>query len=174
MDPIPSHTRSDAPLALDALPDGSRIWVYAANRPFTESERSDLEALLTKVRGKWDIKQPGMRGCHEFVEDRFVIVGADESREMLDGCSVDAMTHFVVQLEAQTGLRLMDRMTVHYRDADGAVQSVSRPDFAARVASGDVTAGTHVFDTTIHAVEQFRGGRFEVPMSETWHGQAFL
>ena len=126
------------------------------------------------MRDKWGIKQPGMRGCHAFAEDRFLVVGADESREMLDGCSVDAMMSWVLRLEAETGLRLVDRMTVHYRDADGAPRSVSRGEFAELARSGAVTAETPVFDTTISRVEQWRDGRFEVPMRETWHAQAFL
>jgi hypothetical protein len=174
MDHVSAHTTSGDALTFDALRPDSRIWVFAANRAFTEQERQELDALLLKVREKWDIKQPGMRGCHEFVEDRFLIVGADESQGIIDGCSVDAMMNWIMRLEAQTGLRLVDRMTIHYRDAEGAAQSVSRAQFAELAKGGAVTAETHVFDTTIHSVEDLREGRFEVPMSETWLAQAFL
>lgn len=173
-EPTTTDSPPGAAPTLDTLPDGSRVWVYAAQRPFTDAERHDLDALLVKVRDKWDVKQPGMRGCHAFVEDRFLVVGADESRGMLDGCSVDAMMSWVLRLEAQTGLRLVDRMTVHYRDAAGAVRSVPRGEFARLARDGVVGADTHVFDTTINRVEQWRAGAFEVPVSATWHAQAFL
>ena len=161
-------------LTFDDLRADSRIWIFASSRAFTEQERQELDALLIKVREKWDIKQPGMRGCHEFIEDRFLVVGADESKGHIDGCSVDAMMSWILRLEGQTGLKLMDRMVIHYRDAEGAAQSVSRGQFAELASTGDVTAQTHVFDTTIHSVGELREGRFEVPMSETWHAQAFL
>ena len=172
MEPVSEDVTGEV-VTLEGLPDGSRVWVFAASRAFTDDERRDLDALLTKVRDKWDIKQPGMRGCHAFAEDRFLVVGADESRGMLDGCSVDAMMSWVMRLEAQTGLRLVDRMTVHYRDAGGTVRSVSRAEFAGLAKSGAVTAGTHVFDTTVSRVEQWREGRFEVPLRDSWHGAAF-
>lgn len=174
MDRIAAHATPGNALTFDGLRADSRIWVFASSRPFTEQERQELDTLLVKVREKWDIKQPGMRGCHEFIEDRFLVVGADESQGIIDGCSVDAMMSWILRLEGQTGLKLMDRMVIHYRDAEGAPQSVSRPQFAELASSGEVTAATHVFDTTIHSVGELREGRFEVPMSETWHGQAFL
>ncbi len=172
----PEAARGSVPgaMTLDTLPDGSRIWLFAAGRPFTDEERAGLDALLTKVREKWAIKQPGMCGCHEFVLDRFVVVGADESRGIIDGCSVDAMMNWLMRLEAEAGLRLVDRMVVHYRGPDGAPRSVSRAAFAALAKSGEVTADTHVFDTTINRIEAWRGGHFERPVSATWHAKAFL
>lgn len=166
-----SHTADD--VTLDTLPAGCRIWVFAANRPLDDAERARIAATLLKAREKWGIKQPGMRGCHAFVEDRFAIVGADEAREMLDGCSVDAMIAWVMRLEAETGLRLMDRMTVHFRDEGGAVRSCSRAEFAGLAKRGAVTAATPVFDTTISRVDDWRAGRFEVPAAQSWHGAAF-
>jgi hypothetical protein len=163
-----------APLTLDTLPDGCRIWIFAANRAFAADEQTGLDALMTKVIGKWSIKQPGMRGCHAFAEDRFLVVGAEEHRMMLDGCSVDAMMSFVMRLEAETGMKLVDRMVIHYRDASGAVQSVSRMDFAALVKSGAANAETHVFDTTVSRIEDLRAGKFETPVKSTWLASAFL
>ncbi len=171
------HGTQPSPLSssttFDALPPGSRVWVFAASRPFEPAERERLDETISKVRGKWSIKQPGMRGCSALVEDRFLVVGADEGREMLDGCSVDAMMAWVMRLEQETGLRLVDRMTVHFRDTDGAVRSVTRPEFAALASAGAVTGDTHVFDTTVCRIEDYRAGRFEIPARTTWHGQAF-
>lgn len=170
----PDARAAAAAVPFDALPAGSRVWVFAAPRPFDAAERDGLPALMDKVLGKWAIKQPGMRGCHALLEDRFLVVGADEGREMLDGCSVDAMMSWVLRLERETGLRLVDRMTVHYRAADGSVRSVSRPEFARLAAAGEVTDATHVFDTTVSRVDDLRAGRFELPARDAWHGRAFF
>ncbi len=163
-----------APLTLDTLPDGCRVWIFAADHPFANDERAGLDALMTKVMGKWAMKQAGMRGCFTFVEDRFLVVGAAENVMMLDGCSVDAMMGFFRRLEAESGLKLVDRMMVHYRDAAGAVQSCSRAAFAGLAKSGDVNADTPVFDTTVCRIEAWREGAFETPMKNTWLAEAFL
>ncbi len=167
----PSTTEA---LTLDTIPDGCRIWIFAANRPFAADESAGLDALMTKIMGKWDMKQPGMRGCFTFVEDRFLVVGAAENHMQLDGCSVDAMMGFFRQVEAESGLKLVDRMVVHYRDAAGAVQSTTRAAFAGLAKSGAVDAETPVFDTTVCRIEAWRDGAFETPMKNTWLAQAFL
>ncbi len=162
-----------AATTFDTLPADSRVWVFAADHALSSQERDALTQTMETVLGKWGIKQPGMVGCFELRDDRFLVVGANEGAMHLDGCSVDAMMSWFQRLETQLGLRLTDRMAVHYRDADGAVQSAPRHVFAERIAGGDITLDTPVFDQTIHSVGAYRDGRFEVPLRESWHAQMF-
>jgi len=163
-----------APLTLDTLPDGCRVWIFAAHRPFATDEMESFSAMMTRVVGKWSAKYPGMRGCHMVVDDRFLVVGAEEHMTKLSGCSADAMLRMFIGLGAETGMQLVDRMVVHYRDDDGAVQSATRAEFAGLANSGAVNADTLVFDTTVTSSEAWRAGKFETPMKNTWLAQAFL
>lgn len=158
----------------DALPPGSRIWVFAASLELDEDGRARVEDLARKVMAVWDKKQPLLGGCFEIRDDRFLVVGCDESADPLDGCSVDAMMSWVLRFEQESGLKLVDRMSVYWRGGDGRVRSASRPEFRKLLAAGEVDARTRVFDTTISRVEPLRQGRFEVPMEECWHAQLFL
>jgi hypothetical protein len=80
----------------------------------------------------------------------------------------------VLRLDAETGMKRVDRMLIHYRAASGAVRSASRAEFAALVTSGAIDAETHVFDTTVTRIEDLRAGKFETPVKNTWLAQAFL
>jgi hypothetical protein len=155
----------------DALPAGSKIWVLAADRPLAGDEDERIRAMAEKVMGAWDKKQPGLGGCWELRDGRFLIFGADQTREPLDGCTVDAMMHWVLRFEQEAGLRLVDRMTVFYRDAEGVVQSAGRSAFRKLHEQGALTDATPVFDTTLLFVEGLREGRFELPLAESWHAQ---
>ena len=157
----------------DALPARSRVWVFTSSRELTAEDRSRLDALMDKVFGVWAHKAPGARGCHELREGRFLVVGADETAECLSGCSVDAMVAWLKKLEEESGLVLVDRLAVFYRDASGGIQRVLRPDFRRLVESGEVTAGTPVFDPTVSRVEDLREGRFELPFADAWHARMF-
>jgi hypothetical protein len=152
----------------DALPPGSKIWVLASDRA---SPPGELARLGEKVMGAWDKKQPLLGGCFQVVDDHFLIVGADQSRDPLDGCTVDAMMHWVHKLEEDTGLRLTDRTTVWYRSADGTVRSSSRGAFRKAFEAGEITEDTPVFDTAVARVEALRERRFEVPLAACWHAQ---
>jgi hypothetical protein len=155
------------------LPEKSRVWVFAANRPLAPDDEARLTAVLDKAFGVWAKKAPEARGVYEFREGRFLVVGADERGACVSGCGIDAMMQWMKQLEAESGLRLVDRMQVFWRDADGVVQSARRDEFARRIDAGEVTRETHVFDTAAATSDAFRAGRFELPLGESWHAQVF-
>jgi len=62
---------------------------------------------------------------------------------------------------------------VLYRDG-AAIARVSRERFADLVESGSVSQQTVVFDNTLTTVGDVRDGRWELPASASWHGQAFF
>ncbi len=155
----------------DALPPVSKIWVLAATRDLEPADLEGFERLAEKVMTAWDKKQPLLGGCYEIRDRRFLIVGSDQTREPLDGCTVDAMMNWAFRFEKEAGLKLVDRMTVFYRDAGGAVRSIDRGGFRKLYEAGEIGDNTPVFDTTIHAVEDLRAGRFELPLAQSWHAQ---
>jgi len=158
-----------SPLA--ALPPGSRVWVFAADRDLTAVDKAHLDDLMTRVYQVWQKKAEGVLGVHEFRDDRFLVVGSDERCAQISGCGIDAMVSWMKHLE-EDGLRLVDRMLVHWRGADGHVRSALRPDFRRLLAAGEVGPATLVFDTAISKSDQLP--RFELPLSESWHAQVFL
>ena len=160
--------------SFDRLAPNAKIWVFCASRSLTGVDRGGVIALAEKVMDVWAKKQPMLGRCWELRDDRFLIVGADATHEELDGCTVDAMMHWVLRFEAESGLKLVDRVNIYYRDADGNVQSCSRPEFRKRLGAGEVTPATVVFDTAISRVDSLREGRFELPMEQCWHAELFL
>jgi hypothetical protein len=161
-------------IPLADLPRDSRVWVFAAARPLTDADEAGLTALLGRVFAVWEKKSPGVRAAHEFRERRFLIVGADERCDRVSGCGIDAMMQWTKQFEADSGLRLLDRMQVFWRGGDGAVRSAHRTEFQRLLDAGEVTAATTVFDTAAATVDVLLDGRFERPLSESWHARIFL
>lgn len=155
------------------LPAGSRVWVFAANRPLTAGDETRLAAIVDRVFGVWTKKSPEVRGVFEFRDARFLVVGADERAACVSGCGIDAMMQWMKQIEAESGLRLVDRMQVFWRGADGAVRSAHRAEFQRLLTAGEVTPQTRVFDTAAASSDVFREGRFELPLAASWHAQIF-
>jgi hypothetical protein len=172
-DPARSHSPSgtDGFASLSTLPRGARIWVFASDRDLGDADAARLAELVRKVFHVWDTKSPGVRGAAEIRERRFLLVGADEGAACLTGCGIDAMTAWVRNLERESGLRLLDRMTVHFRGADGRVSSCTRAEFRQRILSGELGPATPVFDTAASRSDSVLDGRFELPLSESWHAR---
>jgi len=158
---------------LEALPAKSRVWVFAANRALTPEDETRLAAVVERVFGVWTKKSPGVRGTFAMREARFLVVGADEREATVSGCGIDAMMQWMKQIEAESGLRLVDRMQVFWRGPDGAVRSAPRAEFRRLLDAGEVTRETHVFDTAAATSDVFSAGRFELPLAASWHAQVF-
>ena len=155
------------------LPRNSRVWVFAANRALTPDDETQLAGVIRRAFGVWTNKSPGVGGVFEFREARFLVVGADEREACVSGCGIDAMMLWVKQIESQSGLRLVDRMEIFWRGADGAVQSAQRAQFKRLFDAGEVTPRTRVFDTAVARSDAFLDDRFELPLAESWHAQIF-
>jgi hypothetical protein len=157
----------------DQLPDDSRVWVFAAARPLDEAQQRDLLAHVDAFLHRWAAHGAPVVGGRELREGRFLLVGADERATGVSGCSIDTLFRTLGELEAATGVPLRDASLVFWRDAAGEVQAAPRAAFRERVRAGEVDGGTPVFDNTVGTVGDVRGGRWEVPMRESWHGRAF-
>ena len=155
----------------DQLPPASRVWAFAADHDIAGEEEAALRAAAEKFMRIWKTKEERIKGCWELREKRFLVVGADESAAPLSGCSVDAMMARLLKLEAETGLKLVDRMRVYYRDREGVVRAIPRAELRRQMEAGAIDEDTLVFDTTISRIESLREGRFEIPLRESWVAQ---
>lgn len=160
-------------IAFAELPRDARVWVFAANRALTREDETRLVGVLDRVFVVWEKKSPEVRPAWEFRDARFLVVGADERKACVSGCGIDAMMQWVKQIESETGLRLVDRMLVFWRDAAGVVRSTHRAEFKRLLDAGEATSATRVFDTAAAKSDVFHDGRFELPLAESWHAQVF-
>jgi hypothetical protein len=157
----------------DALPDAARLWIFSAERRLAPEER---DALLREVDGfldQWAAHGQPLTCARDVRHDRFVMVAVDEAAAGVSGCSIDALTRRLRDLERRLGVALLDNGPVHYRGDDG-VERVSRAAFGSLAAAGAVTPDTVVFDNTVATVGEVRAGKWERAARETWHGRSFF
>lgn len=89
------------------------------------------------------------------------------------GCSIDASTRLLKQIEQQYGVTLFDWLSVAWRNADAQIVVSSKPDFEQLAAQGIITPQTHVFNnlvTTKAALET----NWEIPLAQSWHYQLVM
>lgn len=160
-------------IPFERLPDDARLWVFAATEPLTAEQ---AQPLLEQVRAfveRWTAHGRPVTGAFEWHDDRFLLVAADEQASQVSGCSIDSLFHALQQVETETGITLTDRTPIWFRDAAGRVQTRSRPEFRRLVREGGIGADVRVFDTTVATVGDVRGGRWELPLRDSWHARVF-
>jgi hypothetical protein len=165
-----SRTRRANRSSVRDLPDDARVWIFGANRPLAAEEASRLDEKTARFLEGWAAHGEELAAAFDWRYDRFLIIALDERRAAASGCSIDALTGHVRQLESELGVDLVDGSPVWYRD-DEEIRFASRREFGELAASGDVSGQTVVFDLTVGRLGELRAGRWELPASSSWHGQ---
>ncbi len=155
----------------EELPEQARVWVYQADRAFTDEEAGKIRDELAQFLKEWTAHGAELKAGCLLPYNRFVVIGLDQELNSASGCSIDASVHFIQSLEARYGVQLLDRMNVTYRQGDYiAYKPLS--DFRRMAKDRAVSAKTIVFNNLVSTKHEFEQD-WEVPAAESWHNRFF-
>lgn len=153
---------------LSELPDHARVWIFAASRPLSHEEQAALLERVDAFLAGWAAHGTPLLSGREFRYDRFLVVAVDERPAGASGCSIDALTRTLREVERELDLELLNNAPVLFRDGE-AIRRVGRAEFEQLAAGGEVTPETIVFDNTVPTLGVVRDGGWERPAVDSWH-----
>ncbi|WP_046744619.1 hypothetical protein [Kordia zhangzhouensis] len=156
-------------VAFDKLSDEARVWIYQANRSFTDEELQEIKTKLANFIGQWAAHGSDLEASFEIKYKRFIIIAVDQSKQMATGCSIDASVHFIQQLEKEYNVDLMDKMNVSYKQGEYIAYKDLKA-FRKMAKDRAVTGNTIVFNNLVTTKAEFLEN-WEVPAKESWHGR---
>ncbi|MCW5515620.1 ABC transporter ATPase [Muriicola sp. Z0-33] len=153
----------------NTLPETSRIWIYQANRSFTDAELAEITELLNAFIADWTAHGADLKAGFEIRYNRFIILALDQHSAAATGCSIDASVHFIQQLERKFNVDLLDKMNVSYKQGEYiAYKPLS--DFKKMAKNKAVSKNTVVFNHLVVNKGEYLS-HWEVPASESWHAR---
>jgi len=155
----------------NTLPEESKVWVYQANRSFTEEEIAEITDKLTIFVENWAAHGTGLKAGFEIRYKRFIILAVNQTEQAATGCSIDASVHFILDLQNQYKVDLMDKMNVSYKQGD-FIAYKSLIDFKKMAKDRAVTGKTIVFNNLVTNLGELNEA-WEIPASESWHNRFF-
>ena len=153
------------------LPETARVWIYQANRTFTEEEISDIEERLTVFLKSWTAHGQDLQAGFDIKYRRFIIIGLNQDIAKATGCSIDASVHFIQQLEKDFNVDLMDKMNVSFKQGE-FVTYKPLSEFKKLVKNKGVSENTVVFNNLVLNKGEY-DEFWEVPAKESWHARLF-
>lgn len=151
----------------DLLPEETRVWIYQANRPFSESEVAELRQALERFTTQWVSHNQQLRAFGAVFHKQFIVLMVDESQAGASGCSIDKSVYFIKQIENAYQVSLFDRMTFTYKDGN-EIRSAHRDDFARLFNEGKINDETLVFDNLVKTKKDFDEAWLK-PLGKSWH-----
>jgi hypothetical protein len=149
------------------LPDSSRVWIYQANRSFTNEELEEIQSRLDQFVTQWTAHGADLQAGYLIKYKRFIVLALDQQINAATGCSIDASVHFIQQLEKEFNVDLLDKMNVSYKQGE-FIAYKSLTDFRKMAKQKAVSPKTIVFNNLVNNKAEFLSD-WEVPASESWH-----
>ncbi len=156
-------------IPFNELPDSSRVWIYQANRSFTETEIQEISSRLDQFIVSWTAHGANLKASFEIRYKRFIIIGLDQELNVATGCSIDASVNFIQKLEKDYNVDLLDKMNVSYKQGE-YVAYKSLIDFRKMAKEKAVSPNTIVFNNLVNNKFEYMND-WEVPASDSWHNR---
>ncbi|WP_207424425.1 ABC transporter ATPase [Desertivirga brevis] len=153
------------------ISENSRVWIYHSDRPFTDTEKREIEALLGNFTSQWQAHGFQLAASAEIKYDRFIILMVDESQAGATGCSIDKSVNLMKQIEADYRVNLFDRFNIAYKQQE-EVSSCNRDEFERLIQEGRITENTIVFNNLVQTKKEL-DSNWEVPFKQSWHARVF-
>tara|TARA_R110000850_G_scaffold4043_4_gene19081 strand:- start:567 stop:1052 length:486 start_codon:yes stop_codon:yes gene_type:complete len=153
----------------NTLPKDSRVWIYQANRTFTDIELQEIQSKLNTFIENWTAHGSDLQAGYTIKYKRFIILALNQNMNKATGCSIDASVHFIQELEKEYDVDLMDKMNVSYKQGD-FIAYKTLTDFRQMAKDRAVSKNTIVFNNLVNNIAEFNE-HWEVPASESWHAR---
>lgn len=151
------------------LPETARVWIYQANRSFTEIELQEISIKLDNVITQWTAHGTDLNAGYTIKYKRFIIIGLNQDLSKASGCSIDSSVRFIQQLEKDYSVDLLDKMNVSYKQGE-FVAYKTLTDFRKMAKDKAVGPNTIVFNNLVNNVAEFND-HWEVPAKDSWHNR---
>lgn len=153
----------------DTLPEESRVWIYQANRSFSEEELQELNTKIATFIEAWTAHGKDLQAGFKIVYKRFIVMALNQNLNMATGCSIDASVHFIQELEKAYNVDLMDKMNVSFKQGE-FIAYKPLIDFKTMAKNKSVSKNTIVFNNLVTNIAEFKDN-WEVPAKDSWHSR---
>jgi len=145
----------------------SRVWVYAANRPLTDSEAQYVREALHDFAQQWTAHNHALKATAEVFQNQFILLMVDETQAGASGCSIDKSIHVLEALGHQLGVDLFDRMRFAWVE-NGSMQFADRAGLIAQLEKSAIRPDTLMVNTLIQTKRDLQE-KWLVPFAQSWH-----
>lgn len=152
----------------EKLSPQAKVWVYPSSRKFYPQEIEGLKEKLHEFVAEWKKDVEGFVASCTLLYNRFVVFAVEENVAITNE-DVDKQVAFVLQLQSDYEIELLDKMNVCFKQGEH-VQYKELKEFKKLLKNKSVSSKTVVFDNLIQTKEELEN-YWEVPITESWYNR---
>lgn len=151
------------------LPQDSRVWIYQANRSFTDRELLEINEQLEQFYLQWQVHGAPVKGWAGVLFKHFILFVADESNQQVSGCSIDSTVQILKSLERQYNIQLFDRMTLTFLVKD-QVEMLPLNQLSYALEQNYIQTDSLIFNNLIDQLKDLKE-HWLIPLETSWAKQ---
>ena len=142
------------------LPEESRIWLYAAENALSKDKQNYILNVISEDLKGWNAHKQPLTAGFTILENHFIVVALDESKNGASGCSIDTLQNTIQKIEKELSITLMNRLNV-FCEINGEIVCI--PSFKL---GSTAKSDTLFYDLTIFTKSDLN--TYLKPISEGW------
>lgn len=148
----------------NTLPETARIWIYQADRSFTNNEQSIISNTLSAFVQQWTAHGSELKAGFSLPHNHFIVIGLDQSQASASGCSIDGLFRMLQQLTAHTGIDFLNRERIAFKRESG-IELVCKQQLKEKITAWGATALT--FNNLVATKGELET-QWITPVENTW------
>ncbi|MBK6265283.1 hypothetical protein JKA74_09545 [Marivirga sp. S37H4] len=153
------------------LHEKARVWIYQADRKFSEKECEIIEQEGRNFSEEWTAHNQALKASITVKHSQFIIISVDESQTMASGCSIDKSVHFIQFLEKKLSVNLLDKSKVALL-IDEQIDLTPIGNIKDKIAQGHINENSLVFNNLVGDIDSFNN-EWVVPAKNSWMNRFF-
>lgn len=150
------------------LSEEAKVWIYPSSRKFYPQEIEGLKEKLQIFIDEWKADNADFKASFQFLYNRFIVFLAEDNSE-LTNADIDAQVAFILQLQQEYDVELLDKMNVCFKQGE-YTQYKELKDFKKLIKNKAVTGKTIIFDNLIQSKFELEN-YWEVPITDSWYNR---
>jgi hypothetical protein len=142
----------------EQLSSDSKVWVYQANRPFSELEKGQISDRFKDFIASWAAHGSKLLADATIIDNYFVVLSVDEKVAMASGCSIDSSVKFIKEIGAQFNIDFFNRLKL-VLEKDGETKMIAFSEL-------ENYSDWNIYNTLVNSVEQLNKS-FLIPVKES-------
>ena len=140
--------------------DQSRIWIYAAEHKLTNDQENHILKPISDYLQNWEAHKVPLTAGVTILENRFIVVALDDSKNAASGCSIDTLQNTIQELENELSISLLNRLNVFCKIRE-EIKCI--PTFRLK---NEIDENTLFYDLTIHKKSEIES--WLKPIKDGW------
>jgi len=153
-------------IPFEKLPLHSRVWIYQADRPFSNNEENVISSSLMSFCSQWEAHGNPLQTSFKIDCHQFVILAVDENSAGASGCSIDGSVRVLKELGNQMNIDFFDRSKVAFLENE-QVRSYSLSQLKSLFQSGELTHSSQTFNNLVASKAEWETN-WKISVQKSW------